>query len=310
MGPTNVALVCLSKADHQLRAAKERMDSATRNVRIQERRVKDLREKLQQAQSELKESQVHSSALEMDLKGRDEHIEKLRNQQQMTTHNKEYQALLIGINTEKVDRNKVEEELLKEMEAVERGQKLSTDLGALVEAEDKKLQGMNEEIGGRIAELQSEIDALTPVRDEAANAVAPGALGQFERLADRFEGEAMSALSKPDERVEEYNCSACHLSLVVDVYNRLHTRDELVFCPSCQRILFIPEELSPERAVHKPREKRERSKKAPPAAAGRQSSATDVLRSVTVEPDDAGDQGAEATSATHEAPEGAKAENL
>jgi hypothetical protein len=110
-------------------------------------------------------------------------------------------------------------------------------------------------------------------------------LGLFERLADRFDGEALSALSKPNERLEEYNCSACHMSLVVDVYNRLHSRDELVFCPSCQRILFIPDELSLDRAVHKPKEKRERAKKVPPAAAGRQSSATDVLRSVAVEPD-------------------------
>ncbi len=310
MGPTNVALVRLSKADQQLRAARERMDSATRNVRIQERRVRDLREKLQQAQSELKESQVHSSSLEVDLKARDEHIEKLRNQQQMTTHNKEYQALLIGINTEKVDRNKVEEELLKEMEAVEHGQKLSSDLVALVETEEKKLQGMKEEIGGRIAELQGEIDALTPIRDEAANAVPPSALSQFERLADRFDGEAMSALGKPDERAEEYNCSACHLSLVVDVYNRLHTRDELVFCPSCQRILFIPEELSPERAVHKPRVKKERAKKAPPAAVGRQSSAADVLRSVTVDADDTDGEAAEPTPQSSGTSQSAQAGNL
>src|SRR2546430_7541960 len=65
-----------------------------------------------------------------------------------------------------------------------------------------------------------------------------------------------------------------------EVYNRLHTRDELVFCPSCRRILYIPTELPPELAVHKPKERKERAVKAPPAAVGRQTSAVDVLRSV------------------------------
>jgi hypothetical protein len=70
------------------------------------------------------------------------------------------------------------------------------------------------------------------------------------------------------------------------VYNRLHTRDELVFCPSCRRILYIPEELPPETAVHRPKERKERASKAPPAATSRQTSAVDVLRSVTPEEDE------------------------
>jgi predicted nucleic acid-binding Zn-ribbon protein len=285
MGPTNVALVRLSQADQQLRASRDRLDAATKNVRVQERRVNDLREKLQQAQSQLKEKQARSGTLDLDLKSREGHIEKLRTQQQNTTSNKEYQALLIGINTEKVDRNKVEEELLKVMEAVEQGQKSVAELSSHLESEQGKLETMKQEIGGRIAELQAEIDQLAPQRDEAAASVPAAALVAFERLADRFDGEAMAAISKPDKRREEYICGACHMSLVVDVYNRLHVRNELVFCPSCQRILYIPQELPPEQAVHKPKEKRERASKAPAAAVGRQTSASDVLRSITVEED-------------------------
>ena len=40
------------------------------------------------------------------------------------------------------------------------------------------------------------------------------------------------------------------MSLVINVYNKLHSRDELVFCPSCGRILYIPEDLPPETAIH------------------------------------------------------------
>src|SRR6185436_18913790 len=30
---------------------------------------------------------------------------------------------------------------------------------------------------------------------------------------------------------------------------KLHSRDEVVFCPSCRRILYIPEDLLPEHAL-------------------------------------------------------------
>ena len=38
MGPTNIALVKLFQADQQLREAQARLDSVTRNARIQERK--------------------------------------------------------------------------------------------------------------------------------------------------------------------------------------------------------------------------------------------------------------------------------
>jgi hypothetical protein len=71
----------------------------------------------------------------------------------------------------------------------------------------------------------------------------------FDRMSDRFDGEAMAAIAKPDRRREEYVCTACNMDLVVDVYNKLHSRDELVFCPSCRRILYIPDDLPPEVAI-------------------------------------------------------------
>jgi uncharacterized protein len=286
MGPTNLALVKLFQADQKLREAQARLDAATRNVRVQERRVNDLAEKLKTAQSKLKEQQAHGANLDLDLKSRDAHIEKLRTQQQAAHNNKEYQAFLIEINTAKVDKAKIEEESLAVMEAVDKGQAENKEAGALLESEQAKLETLRSQITEMVAKLQAEVDALRPAREEAAKAVSPAAREAFDRLADRMDGEAMAALAKPNRRVEEYLCTACNMSLVTDIYNRLHTRDELVFCPSCRRILYIPEDLPPEAAVNKPKEKRTPKAKEVGASAPRQSSAADVLRSMAPEEDD------------------------
>src|SRR5688572_15653262 len=110
MGPTNVALVKLFQADQQLRAARERLDAAAKNVRVQERRVNDLAAKLKVSQTHHKEFQARAANVDLDLRTRDAHIEKLRTQQQTAKNNKEYQAFLIEINTAKVDKTKVEED--------------------------------------------------------------------------------------------------------------------------------------------------------------------------------------------------------
>jgi hypothetical protein len=283
MGPTNVALVRFYQADQSVREAEARLDAATKDVRVQERRVNDLAERQRLGQVKLRETQSQAGQLDLDIKSRDAHIEKLRTQQQAAHNNKEYQAFLVEINTQKVDRGKVEDQTLRVLGDVDKLSKEQVDLTAQLEAERTKLASMKQAIGDRIAHLQADIDRLKPERDQAAAAVPAKAMDSYQKLAERFDGEAMSAVSKPDRRREEYVCTACNMDLVLDVYNRLHNRDDLLFCPSCRRILYIPDDLPPEVAVKTkatPKEKRPpREKKSGAAktqAAGASDSSSDT----------------------------------
>ena len=250
MGPTNVALVKLFRADQALRDAQARLDVATKNARVQDRRCAELAAKLKGVQASHRELLARSGVLDLDLKSRDEQIERLRTQQQATVHAKEYQSLLVEINTRKVDKAKVEEEALRTMEQAEATGTELTALTATLETEQSKAASVKASMGDTVSALQAEIDSLQGPRDELAAALPPKALTAFEKLADHHDGEALAALIKPDRRREEYACSGCMMDLVTDVYNKLHSRDDLVYCPSCRRILFIPDDLPPEMAVN------------------------------------------------------------
>ena len=116
--------------------------------------------------------------------------------------------------------------------------------------------------------MKKEIDDLKPERDAAAAGVPAKHLDTFERLSERFDGEAMAAIDKPNRRVEEYICTACNMSMAPDIYNRLHSRDEPMSCPSCRRFLFIPSDLPPELAVNqrkKPKKSEEKAADEKPA---------------------------------------------
>jgi len=252
MGPTNVALVKLFEADRKLRDAQEKLDTASHNVRIQERRANDLAEKLRLTQQAQKEQQAKASQLDLELKARDQQIEKLRNQQQAAKNNKEYQALLIEINTRKLDKTKVEEQAMTAMEAVEKHKAEVAILTTQVQAEREKLEAMKAQSGDALAKLQADVDATRPERAAAEADVPAQARDIFNRLADRYEGEAMAGIDRPDRRKEEYLCTACNMDLVRDIYNKLKNRNEVVFCPNCQRILFIPEHFTAEHAIGGP----------------------------------------------------------
>lgn len=249
MGPTNVALVRYFQADQQVRAAEAKLQAATKDVRVQERKVNDLAEKHRLSSVNLQQTQVKSANLDLDLKSRDAHIEKLRTQQQSTTNSKQYQAFLVEINTAKVDRSKVEDEALKSMELAEQLKGEVGTLAGVLEQEKARLAEMKAQINDRMMALQGEIDALKPAREEAAGALPAKVRDTYDKLAERFDGEAMAELSRPDRRRDEYACEGCYMELAIDVYNKLHTRDDLVICPSCKRILYIPEDLTPELAV-------------------------------------------------------------
>jgi hypothetical protein len=218
---------------------------------VQERRVNDLAEKLKISQAKHKELQVKSGNLDLDLRSRDAHIEKLRTQQQTTHNAKEYQTFLIEIHTQKKDKEAVEEQAMALLEQVETAGKESAEFATSIEAERAKLEQLKGQIGGEITKLQAEIESLKGPRETISATLPPKARIAFDRLAEHHDGEALSALLKPDRRREEYVCSVCMMDLVTDVYNKLHTRDDMVFCPSCRRILYVPDELPPEMAVNK-----------------------------------------------------------
>jgi predicted nucleic acid-binding Zn-ribbon protein len=288
MGPTNVALYKLYEAETNLREAERRLEAVTKNVRLQHRKVDDLTSRQQTNSADLMKQQAKNGELELEIKSRDAKIEHLREQQSQAQTNREYQAFLVEINTLKVDKAKIEEESLKLMEAIEKLQKEGESLVTQLATEKAKLAELQGSIDARVKEMTADVDALRPARDAAAAAVPEKARLIFERLAERYEGEAMEPIDKPHPKREEYIAMICNIDLTVDVYNRLHSRDELLFCPSCGRIMHIPADLVPEKAVHKPKEKKPRKPKLSDLAAPvpLQTLAGSVVRSVDKDEDE------------------------
>jgi predicted nucleic acid-binding Zn-ribbon protein len=85
---------------------------------------------------------------------------------------------------------------------------------------------------------------LETQRADAAKDVPEDMLAVFDRMAEKYEGEAMAPVEKAGRKPPyRYTCGGCYMVINAEHANALQTRDELRQCDSCQRILYMaPEE--------------------------------------------------------------------
>jgi predicted nucleic acid-binding Zn-ribbon protein len=160
------------------------------------------------------------------------------------TSNKEYSALLVEVNTLKLEKGQLEESALGELTQVDELETRLAELTAQGEQQVKLLDGAKADVQQHQAEVGDRLEQATAERDIAAQQVPADTLKVFERLAYTHEGEAVAGVIEENRRRLEYNCGGCYMSIPVERVNALYTRpDEPTTCPNCGRFLYLPEEL-------------------------------------------------------------------
>lgn len=237
-------LINLFQVESQVRGLQSRLDAAERYLNAQNRLLKDLLDQRQELESRRRQVQATVANLENETATLDQRIEKLRDELNSSTTNKQYSAVLTELNTVKVARSELEDRILEEMERIEQGTaELDKLAGEIQEREKVKkvaesdLAIRHEEIGERLAELETE-------RDGAAAAVPTAELKIFNEMADAYDGEAMATIEEIDRRHREYSCGACNIILPFEaVAALLGSSEVMVRCTACGRILYLHEEM-------------------------------------------------------------------
>ena len=186
-------------------------------------------------------------ALSLEVASREEAVGRHRQALNKAKTNKEYAAILSAMNTEKADNSKLENESLQFMEQL---QVLKTE-GAAIETEKAKLQSsaaaVEEALNAYDAQSQQERDSLQSDREGFAGRITAQAIDMFNRVAQRHDGEAMAPVTKLRPKRDEWACGGCNMKVALEVVNALQTRDEILLCTVCGRILYL--EATP---IHKP----------------------------------------------------------
>lgn len=187
----------------------------------------------------MKLTRVQIDRLELELKGRDERIAKLRAALNMAKTNKEYAAILSELNTSKADNAKIENQVLDLMKNIEVDEAGCGQIQEQIDEQKTKVNQLRRDTEVKAAKYEAEIEDIQAEWDQMAKTIPPEVLEVFKRVAETYDGEALAAAGKENEKTEVFSCGGCFMRLPAENVNQLMTKDDIIRCSNCTRILVL-----------------------------------------------------------------------
>lgn len=230
--------------DQQVRGLRSRVDTASRRLTAQQAKLDQYQRQQSELNDQLKHAKAIAANLASDALASEQRIEKVRQTMTTVRSNKEYSALLVEVNTLKVDQEKIQETELEQMTKVEELEGRAQEISDKVDEQQRLVDLAQKEVTEGEAEIADQLGELVKERDAAAEPIDDETLTLYRKLNDDYDGEALAEIEEQDRRRMEYTCGACFMSLPIQVVNAaLTSNNKPVVCSSCQRILYVDREL-------------------------------------------------------------------
>jgi predicted nucleic acid-binding Zn-ribbon protein len=227
----------LQNLDRQIARLRAEAEEKPRLVAEERRAVDEARARLAEAEHRVKEAHRAADRKELDVRTKEEAIQKLEGQLNTATSNKVYSELLLNIKSARMDVEKLEESILAMMDDAE---SLEADLERVRvevrEAEDafrgaeKGLLAQAQEVEGRLAKKRG-------IRDLLAKEVDPEVLAVYERVREARKGVGIAGVDVDAEG--SHFCTACQMTVTLQDISLAMAGNRLVQCRSCNRILAV-----------------------------------------------------------------------
>ncbi len=239
MGATLESLHALQDLELQITDIRRQLAAKERSVTRQAAKVREAENALASEREELRRVQMEQDELDVDLKARDANVTKLRDMLNSVRTNKEYAAVLSQLNNEKADKSRLESRAFELLENVEAKKRTFAEHEQAVQQEARRLATLETQLAQAKASFADRLSGLEGERDKAAEQLEAKALELFNRISERYEGEVMARVIQVHPRRQEYLCEGCNMGLAAERANLLMTRDEVITCDNCGRILYM-----------------------------------------------------------------------
>jgi len=243
MGPVLNGLIKLQSVENRLRVEKAKLTRCRRNVIIQENQIRTLQNALEAKKEEVQLSKIQFDRLELELKSRDEQIARLRASLNTAKTNKEYAAVLTQLNTTKADNSKIETQSLELLKNIEADEAECEEIQKQMDEQKQQLEGIRTEAETLAGKYQTEIEKVQAEWDQVAQTIPEKLLEIFKRVTETYDGQAVAVIEQQDGKEGAYSCGGCFMGLTAECVNLLMTKDDIIRCPNCTRILVLGDAL-------------------------------------------------------------------
>lgn len=240
MGPAIQSLLRLQEIETQLWTLREALATKSRAVAAQQRKLQQLQQQTQQKLDQLKHAQVDAASQELDIKTQESEIGKLRNALNTARTNKEYDAILSQINSDRADISHQEEKGLAVLTRIDQMDAECRQARQQITQAQEKLDSLSRDQQDSQDKSRQDLDKFEKDKATIAGCIPTPVFDQFQRVCQSYDGQAMAAVTQTDPpRNPAYCCSGCYMSITIDTVDALMSKDDIKQCPNCQRLLYI-----------------------------------------------------------------------
>jgi len=231
----------LQRADTDLRQLESQKAEFDRKVKVRTDQLARQEEGIEALRGKHRDARKVIDQKELDVRQKKSEIERLKGQQLQVKDNKQFAILQNEVKFAELAIAKFEDEILSGMEDVEAADAEVAKAKDALARSREDLEALRREIAAMQDGLDAEIARCRAAREEVARSLPPQVVEQFNRIADRLDGEALAPVIRDDEEDEVvFVCGGCHMSITQNTYVRLAGRSEdLATCPNCTRILYL-----------------------------------------------------------------------
>ncbi len=231
------AIRVLHRIHQQLADVRERLERGPKQIKARQANVTRLETEHEAAREQTKQAKVQSDQKQLSLKSGESKIVDLKGKLNTCASNKEYQALQDQIAAAEMANSVLEDEILESFE------RITTLETGVQEAEKKQasaqadLQALEAKFNEEKTRLESEIERLEGEL-RAAEADLPADFKvDYERVVRARGADALA-------KVEQGTCGGCYKQILPNQLAQL-AMSQAVFCKSCGRLLYLPEDTFP-----------------------------------------------------------------
>ena len=227
-------LVRLQKLDGSIQDIEATTRRLAREGAEAERRAEEAQQKSEYATNEMTSFRAAMDRRDGDLKELEARINKLSIQLNIIKTNREYAAIQHEIMGAKADKSRIEDEILTMMDQMESQQREIQELAARKAEAAEEVKRRKQVIKEAIQDAEARILRLKEERNALCERIPTDLRQPYERLHKGTAGRALSAC-------RNFVCERCRMSLTANTVNLLMAGNNLIYCQSCGRILYLPE---------------------------------------------------------------------
>jgi predicted nucleic acid-binding Zn-ribbon protein len=230
------ALRDLHRIHQQLADLRERLARGPKQIKAREANVARLEQELADAKAQVKAARVAGDQKQLLLKSGETKIKDLRNKLNACSSNREYQALREQIAADEMANSVLSDEILEMLEKIDELTRLIGDAEQKLARGKEELAKTGQAVRDQEGLIAGDVKRLEAELKQAETALPADFRDAYDRVVKSKGSDAMA-------QIEGESCGGCFQQVTPNMYNTL-AMDRLVFCQSCGRLLYLPEDRS------------------------------------------------------------------